>query len=140
MGEGFGVTAEHHVDVPQIAIHAHPLRRSNHEVRGRRAFFLRPIFWVGADVDYLFGIAEIIHDPVALVEEVVEIPDDRAEVLARRDRAPAADGMKAHSDGAFGQQRRRLIGYHLVRMTHAENHERRSVLRALAVLTRALAG
>ncbi|MCG3162481.1 MAG: hypothetical protein JMDDDDMK_03736 [Acidobacteria bacterium] len=139
MSEGFGIAAEHDIDVAQIAIHAHPRRRRNQEILSRRAFFLGAVFRISADVDDLFGIAEFVRHAIAFVNKVVEIADDRAEVFARSDRAPAANGMEAHGDGAFGQQRRRVIRLHLVRMIYAQNHKRRAVLRPLAVLARARA-
>src|SRR5262245_63502530 len=51
----------------------------------------------------------LVDDPVALVEEVVEVADDGAEVLAGRDRAPSADGMEPDRDRLVGQQRRRVV-------------------------------
>ena len=86
-----------------------------------------------------FGIAEFVDDLVAVVEQVVQVADDGAQVLAGRDRAPAADGVEAHGDRSFGQQRRRLVGLHLVGVIDAEHEERDAVGRALAVLARALA-
>jgi hypothetical protein len=71
--------------------------------------FLGPVLRVRADVDDLLGIAELVDDLVALVEQVVQVADDRAQVLACRDRAPPADGMETHGNCLFGQQGRGLL-------------------------------
>ena len=71
-------------------------------------------------MDDLLRIAELVDHLVALVEQVVQVADDRAEVLAGRDGAPAADRMEPHRDVAFGQQRRRIVGLHFVRVIDAE--------------------
>ena len=91
------------------------LGRGDHEVGGGGALLFRSVLGIGADVDDLLGIAELVDDLVALVEQVVQVADDRAEVLARRDRAPSADRVEAHGDGALGQQRWRFVGLHFVR-------------------------
>ena len=138
--EGLGIAAQHDGDVTQIAVHADPFGRRDHEIRGGRALLLRAVLRVRADVDDFFRIPELVDELVALVEEVVEVADDRAEVLAGRDRAPSADGVEAHRDRAFGQQRRRIGGFHFVRMIDAEHHERHAVARALPVFACACAG
>src|SRR5262245_10322170 len=46
--------------------------------------------------------------------------------------------METHGDRVIWQQRGRGIRLYFVRMIHAEHHERRAILRALAVLARAL--
>ncbi len=87
-------------------------------------------------MDDLFRIPEFVDDLVPIVEEVVQVADDGAEVLAGGDGAPPADGVKAHRNGALGQQRRGVVRVHFVRVIDAEHHERRAVLRELAVLAR----
>ena len=139
VGERLRIAAQHDVDVAQVAVHPDALRRGDHEVGGRRAFLFRSVFRIRPDVDDFLGIAEFVDDLVALVEQIVQVADDRAQVLAGRDRAPAADGVEADRDGAFGQQRRRLVGLHLVGVIDAEHDERHAVRRALAVLALALA-
>ena len=87
----------------------------------------------------LFGVAKIIDNFVALIEEVVQIADDRSQVLTRRDRSPSADRVKAHSDGSLGQQRGRFVRLHLVGVVDAQHEERSSIACALAVLAGASA-
>ena len=89
-------------------------------------------------MDDFLRVAELVDDLVAVVEQIVEVADDRAQVLAGRDRAPSADRMEAHGDRLFRQQRRRVVRLHLVGMVDAEHDERRAVGRALAVLACAL--
>ena len=138
--ERLGIAAQHHRHVTQIAVDADPLWRGDHEICGRRAFLFRPVFRVRADVDDFLRVAEFVDELVALVEEIVEVADDRAEVLAGRDRAPAADRVEAHRDRVLGQERRCVARLHLVRVIDAEDHEGDAVRRTLAVLARALTG
>ena len=77
---------------------------------------------------------------VALEEQIVEVAEDGAQVLAGGDGAPAADGMEAHSDRALGQQRRRLVGDDAVGMVDAEDKEVDAVGGGLAVFARAAGG
>ena len=111
MGERLGIAAEHDVDVAQVAVDANAFGGGNHEVGRRRALLLGSVFRVGADVDDLLGFAELVDDLVAVVEQIVEVADDGAEVLAGRDGAPAADGMEADGDRLVGQQRRRVVDF-----------------------------
>ena len=122
--EGLGVAAQHDVHVAQVAIHAHALGGGDHEVGSRRAFLFRSVFRIGADVNDFLGIAEFVHDFVAIVEQIVQVADDRAQVFPGGDRAPAADGMEAHGHGALGQQGRRFVRFHFVRMVDAQHEER----------------
>src|SRR5207302_9580955 len=103
------------------------------------AFLLRPVFRVRTDVDDFLRIAELVDDAIAFVEEIVEVADNRAEVLASRDRAPAANRVEADRNRTFGQQGRRVVGTDLVWMIDAEDHERNAVRRALSIFPRALA-
>ena len=139
VGKGFRVAAEDDGDVTQVAVHPDPFRRGDHEVGGRRPLLFGPVFRVRADVDDLLGIPEFVDDLVAVVQQIVQVADDRAQVLAGRDRAPAADGVETHGDRPFGQQRRRLVGLHFVGVIDAEHEERDAIRRALPVLARALA-
>src|SRR5208282_3104150 len=67
------------------------------------------------------------------VKQVVQIAQDCAQVFARRDCAPAADGVEANGDRALGQKRRGFVGLHLIRMIDSEHHKRNSVGGTLAV-------
>ena len=138
VGEGLGVAAEDHGDVAQVAVHPDALGGHHQEVGGGGALLLRAVLGVRADVDDLAGPAQVVHHLVALGHVVVELADDRAQVLAGGDGAPAADGVEAHRDGALGQQRRRVGRLHFVGVIHAQDHEGGPVRSALPVL--ALAG
>ena len=85
-------------------------------------------------MDDLPGIAKIVDRFVSFVKKVVEIGEDRAEILARGDRAPTADGVETNGDGTLGKQRGRLVGLDFVGVINAENEKRSSVGSPLAVL------
>ena len=81
MCERLWIAAQDDGDVAQIAVHPDAIGRGDHEVGRRRAFLLGPVFRVGADVDDLLRIAKVVHDPVALVEQVAA--DDEVEAVRR---------------------------------------------------------
>ena len=139
MRERLGVAAEDHVGVTQVAVHPDALRCGDHEVGGRRALLLGSVLGIRADVDDFLRVAEFVHDLVAVVEQVVQVADDRAEVLAGRDRAPPADRMETHRDISLRQQGGRFVRLHFVGMIDPEHEEGHSIRRALAVLALALA-
>ena len=85
-------------------------------------------------MDDLPGIAKIVDRFVSLVKKVVEISEDRAEILARGDRAPTADGVETNGDGSLGKQRGRLVGLDFEGVINAKNEKRSSVGSPLAVL------
>ena len=133
MGECLRVATQHDGHVTKIAIDADSFRGRYQEVRGGSAFLLGAVLGIRADVNDFFGIAQLVDNLVALVEQVVQIAQDGAQVLARGDCAPAADGVEADGDRAFGQKRRRFVGLHLIGMIDSEHHKRGSVRGALAV-------
>ena len=69
----------------QIAVDADALRRDDEEVGGRRPLLLGAVLRVGADVDDLLRPAVLVDVRVARRQEVVEVADDGAEVLAGGD-------------------------------------------------------
>ena len=140
MGEGLGIAAEHDSDVAQVAVDADALLGGDHEVAGRRALLFRTVLGIGADVDDFLGIAVLVDQAVAFKEQVVEIADDGAEVLAGGDSAPAADGVEADSDCAVGQQGRHFLADDGVGMVDAKNEEAVPVGSGLAVLAGAAGG
>ena len=140
MRESFGIAAENYGYVAQIAIHSNALRSGDHEIGSRRALFFRSVFRVGADVDDFLRIAKFVHNFVAIVEQIVQIADNRAKIFSGGDRAPASDGMEAHGDGFIRQQGRRLVRFHFIRMVDAQNEKGNSIGDAFAVLARARSG
>ena len=138
--EGLGIAAENDRHVAQIAVDANAVLGRDHEVAGRRALLLRTVLGIGADVNHFLGIAQVVLQAVALEEQIVEVAENGAEVLAGGDGAPAADGVEAHGDRALGQQRRRFIGDDRVGVVDAENDEVHAVGCGLAVLARAAGG
>ncbi len=135
--EGLGVAAENHGHVAQIAVDANALLGRDHKVAGRRAFLLRTVLGIGADVDDFLGIAQFVVQSVALEEQIVQVAENGAEIFAGGDGAPAADGVEAHGDRALGQQRRRLVGDDAVGMVDAQDDEVGAIRGGLAVLARA---
>ena len=109
VGEGLGIAAENDGHVAQIAVDANAVLGGDHEVAGGRALLLRAVLGIGADVNHFLGIAHVVDQAVALVEQIVQVAEDGAEVLAGGDGAPSADGVEADRDRAFGQQRRRFV-------------------------------
>ena len=101
VGEGLGVATEDGGHMAEVAVDPDALLGGDHEVAGGRALFLRTVLGVGGDVDDFLGIAVLVHDLVAFVEEVVEVADDSAEIFAGSDGAPAANGVEADGDCAF---------------------------------------
>ena len=140
VGEGLGIAAENDGDVAQIAVHADAVFGGDHEVAGGRALLLRSVLGVGADVDDFLGIAQVVDQAVALVEQVVQVAEDGAEVFAGGDGAPSADGVEAHGHCAFGQQRRHFVADHRVGMVDAEDEEADAVGCGLAVFAGAAGG
>ena len=138
--EGLGIAAEHDGHVAQIAVDANAVLGGDHEVAGRRALLLGAVLGVGADVNDFLGIAQVVDQAVALVEQVVQVAEDGAEVFAGGDGAPSADGVEADGDRAFGQQRRRFVADDGVGMVDAEHEEADAVGRGLAVLAGAAGG
>ena len=140
VGERLGIAAEDDGHVAQIAVDANAILGGDHEVAGRRALLFRTVLRVGADVDDFLGIALVVDQAVALVEQIVEVAEDGAEVLAGGDGAPSADGVEADGDCAFGQQRRRFVADDRVGMIDAEDEEADAVGCGLAVLAGAAGG
>ena len=87
----------------QVAVHPDSFRRGDHEVRGQRPLSSGPVFGVRADVDDLLRIAEFVDDLVAVIKQVVQVTDDRAQVLSGRDRAPSTDGVKRTATAPSGR-------------------------------------
>ena len=140
MSEGLGIAAENDGDVAQIAVDANTVFGGDHEVAGGRALLFRTVLGVGADVDDFLGIALVVDEAVALVEQIVEIAEDGAEILAGGDGAPSADGVEADGYRAFGEQGRHFVADHGVRMIDAENEEADAVGCGLAVFAGAARG
>ena len=140
VGEGLGIAAEDDGDVAQIAVDADAVFGGDHEVAGGRALLFRAVLGVGADVDDFLGIAVVVDQAVALVEQVVEVAEDGAEVLAGGDGAPSADGVEADGDCAFGEQGRHFVADDRVGMVDAEDEEADAVGRGLAVFAGAAGG
>ena len=138
--ERLGIAAENDGHVAQIAVDANAILGRDHEVAGGRALLLRTVLGIGADVNDFLGIAQIVLQSVALEEQIVQVAENRAQILAGGDRAPSADGVEAHGHRAFGQQRRRFIGDDRVGMVDAENDEVHAVGCGLAVFARAARG
>ena len=138
--EGLGIAAKHDGYVAQVAVDANAFLGRDHEVAGRRALLLRAVLGIGADVNHFLGIAQRVHFVVALVEQIVEVAENRAEIFAGGNRAPAADGMEAHGDCALGQQRRRFVGDDAIGVVDAENDKVRAIGRGLAVFARPAGG
>ena len=137
--ERLGVAAQDDGDVTQVAVHPDPIRCRDHEVGGRRALLLRSVFGIRADVNDFLRISKFVDDLVPVVQQIVQVADDRAEVLAGRDRTPAADGMETDGNRPFRQERRRLVRLHFVGVIDAKNEERDAVSRAFPVLARPFA-
>ena len=138
VGERFRIAAQHDVGVPQVAVHANALRGRHHEVGRRRTFFFRSVFRIRADVNDLLRVAEFVDDLVAVVQQIVQIADDRAEVFAGGDRAPSAHRVEADGDISFRKERRRVVGLHFIRVVDAERDETHAIVHALAVFSLAL--
>ena len=140
VGEGLGIAAEDHGHVAQIAVDANAVLGGHHEVAGRRALLFRAVLGIGADVNDFLRIAVVVDQAVALVEQIVQVAEDGAEVLAGGDGAPSADGVEAHRNCAFGQQRRHFVADHRVGMIDAEHDEAGAVGCGLAVFAGAAGG
>jgi hypothetical protein len=138
--EGLGVATENHRHVAQIAVDADAVLGGDHEVRGRRALLLGAVLGIGADVDDFLGIAEGVVLSVTLIDQIVEVAQDGAQVFAGGDGAPAADGVEAHGDRALGQQRRSFVADDCVRVVDAEDKEAHAVGGVLAVFAGAVGG
>ncbi len=78
-------------------------------------------------MDDFLGIAEVVFEAVALVEQIVEVADDGAEVFAGGDCAPAADGVEAHGNRALREQGGCFFADDGVGMVDAEDEERDAV-------------
>ena len=86
MEEDVGVRRKHHVDIEVIAVDADGLGRGGQVIGGRLTLLLRPVLGVRLDV-----IAQ-------------QIEQRHRQVLARGDRAPAADRMHADRDAVLRHQ------------------------------------
>ena len=140
MGEGFGVATQDSCYVAQVAVHADAVWGGDHEVAGWRALFLGTILRVRADVDDFLGVAEVVAEAVALEEQVVQVAENCAQVFAGGDCAPAADGVEADGDCAFGEQRWGFVADDRVGMVNAEDDEGDAVIDGLAVFAGAAFG
>ncbi len=138
--ERLRVAAQHHADVPEVAVHPDALRGDDEEVLRRGALLLRSVLRVGAHVHELVQPAELVARVLPLRHVLAEGPDDLAEVLAGRDHAPAADRVEPYRDGALGQQRRPLGCLDLVGVIDADDEEARAIGLRPAVLPRQRAG
>ena len=78
--------------------------------------------------------------PSRSIDQIVQVAEDRAQVLAGGDGAPAADGVEADRNRALGQQRRGLVADDRVGMVDAEDEEGNAVGGGLAVLAGAAGG
>ena len=123
MGERLRIAAENDIDVTKVAVDPDALRRDDEEIGRRRPLLLGAVLGIGADVDDFLRPTVLVDLCAARRQKVIEVADDRAQVLAGRDSAPAADGVESHGDRPVRKERRRLVGRHLVGMRHAENHE-----------------
>ena len=86
------------------------------------------------------GLPRSSTQAVALVEKIVEVADDCAEILAGGDCAPSADGVEAHSNRAFGKQGGCFVTDDGVGMVDAEDEEGDAVAGALAIFAGAVGG
>ena len=105
MRERLGVAAQHRRHVAQIAVHANTVFRRDHEVASRGALLLRSILRIGGDVNHFLRIAFVVDLPVALEKQIVQVAQNRAQILSGRDRAPSADRVEANRHGPLGQKR-----------------------------------
>ena len=55
----------------KVAVDADAVFGGNHEVAGGGALLFRTVLGVGADVDDFLGIALVVDEAVALVEQIV---------------------------------------------------------------------
>ena len=94
MGEGLGIAAQHHVHVVELAVHLDGLGGHGEVVIGGRALLLGAVLRVGHHEQFLVRIA--------IIDNAAKVADDCAEVFARGNHAPAADGVEPHGDGALG--------------------------------------
>jgi len=140
VGEGFGVTTQNHSHVAQIAVDADAVFGRDHEIGGGRALFLGAVLGIGADVDDFFGIAQRVLEAVALVDQIVEVAKDGAQIFAGGDGAPSTDGVEADGYCTFGQQRRGLVADDRVGVVDAEDEKGNAVRSCLAVLAGAAGG
>ena len=85
-------------------------------------------------MNHFLGIAQRVHFVIALVEQIVQVAENGAEILAGGDRAPSADGMETHGHCAFGEQRGHFVGDDGVGVIDAENYKVRALRDALAIL------
>ena len=83
--------------------------------------------------DFL-GVAQIVFEAVALIDQIVQVAEDGAQVLAGCDGAPAPNRMEADRNGALGQERRGLSAQNRVWMVDAEDEEENAVGGGLAIL------
>ena len=83
MGERLGIAAENDGHVAQIAVDANAILGRDHEVAGGRALLLRTVLGIGADVNHFLGIAKIVFQSVALEEQIVQVAENRAQILCR---------------------------------------------------------
>ena len=86
VGEDVRIRAQDHIDIGVFAVEPNRLGCGGEEIGGRLTLLLRAVLGIGADVE---------------TQQVIEC---HRQVLAGRDRAPAADRVHAHRDGTLGQQ------------------------------------
>ena len=140
MGEGLRVAAQHHVDVVEVAVDADALGCHHEEVRGGGPLLLGAVARVGADVQLLAHLAEAIQLALAVGHVLPERADDGAQVLARGDHAPAADGVEPDRDGVVGEEGRPVVRAHLVGVLDPEGEVGLSVVGSSSVGPRPLVG
>ncbi len=134
VGERLRVATEHDIDVAQVAVHPRALRTGDEKESGGRAFLFRTVLRVGRDVDHLADVAARVAHVALLGDLFADLADDLGEILARRDHAPAADGVQAHGDGSFRQEGRCFLRNDAIGMVNPEGEERLPVVAVLAVL------
>src|SRR5690606_8082048 len=71
------------------------------------------------------------------VQEIIEVANNRAQVLARSNGTPATNRVKADRNRAFRQQGWCFIGLHFVWMIHTQDHEGGTVGGAPSIFARA---
>ena len=140
VGEGFRVAAEDDVDVVELAVHLDALGGDGEVVIGGRALFLGAVFRVGHHVDLFHEFAGGVVGGIRFGNELAEVADDGAEVFARGDHAPAADGVEADGNGFVGEEGGRVFADDGVGVVGAEDEERLAVGGGAAVFAGGGAG
>ncbi len=91
-------------------------------------------------MDDFLGVAKLVFEAVALINQIVQVAQNRAQVLAGGDGAPAANRVETHRHRALGQQRRRFVAKDAVGVVDAQNEERHAVGSRLAIGAGAASG